>query len=113
MTTALTRKSFRDVLLGLEYLHYQKIIHRDIKPSNLLRFSLYPSYLSRVKLSEEITITDISLNNKQKTIIQILCRADSGDVKIADLGVSNEFDGADAFLTSTAGSFNLFLINLE
>ena len=31
------------------------------------------------------------------------CRADSGEVKIADLGVSNEFDGTDAFLTSTAG----------
>ena len=59
--------AFRDVVLGLEYLHYQKIIHRDIKPSNLLR-------------------------------------ADNGEVKIADLGVSNEFDGADAFLTSTAGS---------
>ena len=29
--------AFRDVILGLEYLHYQKIIHRDIKPSNLLR----------------------------------------------------------------------------
>jgi len=58
---------FRDVLLGLEYLHYQKIIHRDIKPSNLLR-------------------------------------ADSGEVKIADLGVSNEFDGNDAFLTSTVGT---------
>ena len=25
-------------------------------------------------------------------------------VKIGDLGVSNEFDGADAFLTSTAGT---------
>lgn len=58
---------FRDVLLGLEYLHYQKIIHRDIKPSNLLR-------------------------------------ADSGEVKIADLGVSNEFDGTDALLTSTVGT---------
>ncbi|KAL1426522.1 hypothetical protein MTO96_018261 [Rhipicephalus appendiculatus] len=27
---------FRDVVLGMEYLHHQKIIHRDIKPSNLL-----------------------------------------------------------------------------
>ncbi|GAB6033528.1 hypothetical protein CHUAL_013404 [Chamberlinius hualienensis] len=26
----------RDVLQGIEYLHFQKIIHRDIKPSNLL-----------------------------------------------------------------------------
>lgn len=27
---------FRDIVLGIEYLHHQKIIHRDIKPSNLL-----------------------------------------------------------------------------
>ncbi|CAH0549237.1 unnamed protein product [Brassicogethes aeneus] len=27
---------FRDVILGIEYLHYQRIIHRDIKPANLL-----------------------------------------------------------------------------
>ena len=33
-----------------------------------------------------------------------LLRADSGHVKIADLGVSNEFDGDDAFLTNTAGT---------
>ncbi|XP_034938189.1 uncharacterized protein [Chelonus insularis] len=30
------RTNFRDVVLGVEYLHYQRIVHRDIKPSNLL-----------------------------------------------------------------------------
>ena len=33
-----------------------------------------------------------------------LLRADSGEVKIADLGVSDEFNGKDAFLTNTAGT---------
>nr|XP_023014647.1 calcium/calmodulin-dependent protein kinase kinase 1-like isoform X2 [Leptinotarsa decemlineata]XP_023014648.1 calcium/calmodulin-dependent protein kinase kinase 1-like isoform X2 [Leptinotarsa decemlineata] len=58
---------FRDVVLGIEYLHYQRIIHRDIKPANLL-------------LSDE------------------------DRVQIADLGVSNEFSGSDAFLSGTAGT---------
>ncbi|KAL3271129.1 hypothetical protein HHI36_021626 [Cryptolaemus montrouzieri] len=61
------RAYFRDVVLGLEYLHYQRIIHRDIKPANLL------------------------LSN-------------SGHVQIADLGVCNEFDGADAYLSNSAGT---------
>ncbi|KAG0230956.1 hypothetical protein BGX31_005691 [Mortierella sp. GBA43] len=30
------RSFFRDIVLGLEYLHMQGIIHRDIKPANLL-----------------------------------------------------------------------------
>ncbi|KAF3427233.1 hypothetical protein E2986_13757, partial [Frieseomelitta varia] len=30
------RKNFRDIVMGVEYLHYQRIVHRDIKPSNLL-----------------------------------------------------------------------------
>ncbi|KAI9761158.1 MAG: hypothetical protein M4579_001205 [Chaenotheca gracillima] len=36
LTISQARKTFRDTVLGLEYLHYQGIIHRDIKPANLL-----------------------------------------------------------------------------
>ncbi|XP_062555997.1 calcium/calmodulin-dependent protein kinase kinase 1-like isoform X2 [Armigeres subalbatus] len=60
---------FRDVILGVEYLHYQRIIHGDLKPANLLM-------------------------------------SDSGSVKVADLGVCNEFLGEDAAMNngSTAGT---------
>lgn len=33
-----------------------------------------------------------------------LLLSESGRVQIADLGVCNEFDGTDAFLSSTAGT---------
>ncbi|KAK7205459.1 kinase-like domain-containing protein [Myxozyma melibiosi] len=39
MTVDYARSIFRDVVLGLEYLHYKGIIHRDIKPANLLMTS--------------------------------------------------------------------------
>ncbi|XP_068455840.1 calcium/calmodulin-dependent protein kinase kinase 1 isoform X2 [Clinocottus analis] len=67
LTEEQARLYFRDIILGIEYLHYQKIVHRDIKPSNLLL-------------------------------------GDDGHVKIADFGVSNQFEGNDAMLSSTAGT---------
>ncbi|KAI9831457.1 MAG: hypothetical protein M1819_005056 [Sarea resinae] len=47
LTMQVARSTFRDTVLGLEYLHYQGIIHRDIKPANLLWTSKY-----RVKISD-------------------------------------------------------------
>ncbi|XP_041083910.1 calcium/calmodulin-dependent protein kinase kinase 2-like isoform X2 [Polyodon spathula] len=67
LTESQARFYFKDLLRGIEFLHYQKIIHRDIKPSNLLV-------------------------------------GEDGHVKIADFGVSNQFEGTDALLTSTVGT---------
>ncbi|XP_015221890.2 calcium/calmodulin-dependent protein kinase kinase 2 isoform X1 [Lepisosteus oculatus] len=67
LTEDQARFYFQDLLRGIEFLHYQKIIHRDIKPSNLLV-------------------------------------GEDGHIKIADFGVSNQFEGTDALLTSTVGT---------
>lgn len=47
LTFERARSTFRDTVLGLEYLHYHGIIHRDIKPANLLWTKDY-----RVKISD-------------------------------------------------------------
>ncbi|PIO38748.1 hypothetical protein AB205_0167080 [Aquarana catesbeiana] len=67
LTEDQARFYFQDLIRGIEYLHYQRIIHRDVKPSNLLV-------------------------------------GEDGHIKIADFGVSNQFEGTDAFLSNTVGT---------
>ncbi|XP_063820494.1 calcium/calmodulin-dependent protein kinase kinase 2 isoform X2 [Pseudophryne corroboree] len=67
LTEDQARFYFQDLIKGIEYLHYQRIIHRDIKPSNLLV-------------------------------------GEDGHIKIADFGVSNQFEGTDALLSNTVGT---------
>ncbi|XP_040272046.1 calcium/calmodulin-dependent protein kinase kinase 2 isoform X1 [Bufo bufo] len=67
LTEDQARFYFQDLIKGIEFLHYQKIIHRDVKPSNLLV-------------------------------------GEDGHIKIADFGVSNQFEGTDAFLSNTVGT---------
>lgn len=36
VTMDVAQRAFREMVLGLEYLHYEGIVHRDLKPSNIL-----------------------------------------------------------------------------
>jgi [calcium/calmodulin-dependent protein kinase] kinase len=47
LTLQAARETFRDTVLGLEYLHFQNVVHRDIKPANLLQTKEH-----RIKISD-------------------------------------------------------------
>ena len=76
-------------------VHYQKVIHRDIKPSNLLRADNGEVSQTSGQHCPDDFPTIADLPTVTTSNIQ---------VKIADLGVSDEFDGPDALLTNTAGT---------
>ncbi|XP_044296541.1 calcium/calmodulin-dependent protein kinase kinase 2 isoform X3 [Varanus komodoensis] len=54
---------FQDLIKGIEYLHYQKIIHRDIKPSNLLVGEDGHIKIADFGVSNEFKGTDALLTN--------------------------------------------------
>ncbi|BGP14522.1 hypothetical protein JCM10213v2_002471 [Rhodosporidiobolus nylandii] len=85
MTVDEARRTFRDVVLGLEYLHYQGIIHRDIKPANLL----WTEDHSTVKIS------DFGVSHVSEALLR--CSAD-------DPAACSGHDGDDKALRKTAGS---------
>ncbi|ESN96086.1 hypothetical protein HELRODRAFT_67876 [Helobdella robusta] len=63
LSEEVSRLYFRDVVLGIEYLHFQKIIHRDIKPSNLLLSDSGRIKICDFGVSDEFIGTDLQLTN--------------------------------------------------
>ncbi|KAI9006955.1 hypothetical protein DFJ74DRAFT_773563 [Hyaloraphidium curvatum] len=79
----LARKYFRDIVLGLEYLHHKKIIHRDLKPENLLRTA-----------EDTVQIADFGISH--------MFGDDEEDAKLQDKNASPVFMPPEAFSSDTS-----------
>lgn len=60
-----SRKIFRDVVLGLEYLHMQGIVHRDIKPANLLVAQDFTVKISDFGVSFALSLDEPGYSDKE------------------------------------------------
>ncbi|KAI8883007.1 kinase-like protein [Backusella circina FSU 941] len=67
------RAMFRDIVCGLDYLHYQGIIHRDIKPANLLLSRDHVAKISDFGVSyfNEMLAVDASIQPSDEIMARI------------------------------------------
>lgn len=85
------RKYLRDMLCGLEYLHYQRVVHRDIKPSNLLIASD-----GTAKIADFGTATILA----------------EGSDRITDVQGSPAFQPPEVFLLEKGQSYSGFAVDI-
>lgn len=90
LTFTEARRSFQNVLLGLEFLHHIGIIHRDIKPANLL-----------VSRWGEVKISDFGVSYLGKPLTEE--EADN-QVKKEEAGESEDLVGDDRELAKSVGT---------
>lgn len=90
LTFSEARRSFQNVLLGLEFLHHIGIIHRDIKPANLL-----------VASSGEVKISDFGVSYLGKPLTEE--EADD-QVKKQEAGETEELVDDDRELAKSVGT---------
>jgi serine/threonine protein kinase len=97
------RKIFRDILAGVQYLHFQGIVHRDIKPANMLW-----SAERRIKISDFSVSVFVGTDNTDQKLI-----TSASDIELARTAGSPAFFPPELCGIDSKFKSNLFSAKLD